>query len=96
MTSTAGPSNALDLNGQGPALGGQCRLAIQPQGLVSMGRMHPPGKRDLAYLMCPGLPVPAWGGGTPRGQDTPRVHKYFAMQLKAMAIVACRRDRNQW
>jgi len=36
MTSTADPSNAFNFNGQGPAVGGQRRPAMQPQGHVDM------------------------------------------------------------
>ena len=53
MTSTAGPSNAFNFNGQGPAVAGQRRPAMQPQGLVGMGgmggSMRPPGKSGLTF-----------------------------------------------
>ena len=35
MTSTAGPSNAFNFNGQGPTVGAQRRPAMQPQGLCA-------------------------------------------------------------
>ena len=54
MNSTAGPSNAFNFSGQGPAnVGGQRRPAMQPQGLVGMGgmggSMRPPGKSGLTF-----------------------------------------------
>lgn len=53
MTSTAGPSNAFNFNGQGPGAGGQRRPAMQPQGLVGMGgmggSMRQPGKSGLTF-----------------------------------------------
>ena len=52
MSSAAGPSNAFNFNGQGPAVG-QRRPAMQPQGLVGMGgmggSMRPPGKSGLTF-----------------------------------------------
>ena len=53
MTSAAGPSNAFNFNGQKPAVAGQRRPAMQPQGLVGMGdmggSMRPPGKSSLTF-----------------------------------------------
>ena len=84
ITSTAGSSNALDLDGQGPAVGGQIRLAIQPQGLVSMG-----DKSGLAYLMCPGV---HWRTGPSVG----RQRSAWQGHLGFINILPCSRKPWQW
>ena len=50
MTSAAGPSNAFNFKGQGPAVGGQRRPEMQSQGLVGMrSNMRPPGESGLTF-----------------------------------------------